>query len=74
MRLNKTDLTLSRVNVSYVLGALEPGLTLEQAILSDLIVVWRAWALWPDSLFVKSLLAFCMTGTVGARPSHTVRS
>ncbi|KAL1731634.1 hypothetical protein EV714DRAFT_235927 [Schizophyllum commune] len=48
MRLNKTDLTLSRIN----------------AILSDLIVVWRAWALWPDSLFVKSLLAFCMTGTV----------
>ncbi|KAL1659400.1 hypothetical protein GGF50DRAFT_19736, partial [Schizophyllum commune] len=48
MRLNKTDLTLSRIN----------------AILSDLIVVWRAWALWPDSLFVKSLLALCMTGTV----------
>ncbi|KAL1749327.1 hypothetical protein HDZ31DRAFT_59613 [Schizophyllum fasciatum] len=48
LALNKTDLTLSRIN----------------AILSDLIVVWRAWALWPDSRIVKSLLAFCMTGTV----------
>ncbi|KAI5885242.1 uncharacterized protein SCHCODRAFT_02123167 [Schizophyllum commune H4-8] len=64
MRLNKTDLTLSRINVRRVLCPMESGLTLEQAILSDLIVVWRAWALWPESVFVKSLLAFCMAGTV----------
>lgn len=47
--LNKTDLTLSRVS----------------CILSDLIVVWRAWALWPDNRVVKALLVLCMAGTVG---------
>ncbi|KAL1740338.1 hypothetical protein HDZ31DRAFT_76953, partial [Schizophyllum fasciatum] len=35
-------------------------------LISDIIVVWRAWVLWPDSLLVKGLLLMCACGsTVG---------
>ncbi|KAL1696287.1 hypothetical protein GGG16DRAFT_43571 [Schizophyllum commune] len=34
-------------------------------IVSDAIVVWRAWVLWPDSRFARALLLVCMTGSVG---------
>ncbi|KAL1704146.1 hypothetical protein EV121DRAFT_206480 [Schizophyllum commune] len=34
-------------------------------IVSDAIVVWRAWVLWPDSRLARALLLFCMTGSVG---------
>ncbi|KAL1725250.1 hypothetical protein EV714DRAFT_221726 [Schizophyllum commune] len=35
-------------------------------LISDIIVVWRAWVLWPDSRVVKSLLLLCACGsTVG---------
>ncbi|KAL1665490.1 S-adenosyl-L-methionine-dependent methyltransferase [Schizophyllum commune] len=33
-------------------------------IVSDAIVVWRAWVLWPDSRLARALLLFCMTGSV----------
>ncbi|KAJ7765653.1 hypothetical protein B0H16DRAFT_1523868 [Mycena metata] len=31
--------------------------------LSDIIVCWRAWVLWPDNRIVHAALAVCMTGT-----------
>ncbi|KAI4517614.1 hypothetical protein K525DRAFT_243163 [Schizophyllum commune Loenen D] len=35
-------------------------------LLSDLIVVWRAWVLWPDNKLARAALAVCMCGsTVG---------
>ncbi|KAI5890040.1 uncharacterized protein SCHCODRAFT_01190735 [Schizophyllum commune H4-8] len=35
-------------------------------LISDIIVVWRAWVLWPDSRLVKGLLLLCACGsTVG---------
>ncbi|KAI5899679.1 uncharacterized protein SCHCODRAFT_01146212 [Schizophyllum commune H4-8] len=33
-------------------------------IMSDTIVVWRAWILWPDSRFAKGALLVCMCGSV----------
>ncbi|KAI4524473.1 S-adenosyl-L-methionine-dependent methyltransferase [Schizophyllum commune Loenen D] len=33
-------------------------------IVSDAIVVWRAWVLWPGSRLARALLLFCMTGSV----------
>ncbi|KAJ6606022.1 hypothetical protein DFH09DRAFT_1119076 [Mycena vulgaris] len=32
--------------------------------LSDIIVVWRAWAIWTDSLVVQSVLAVCLLATL----------
>ncbi|KAL1757712.1 hypothetical protein FB107DRAFT_188437, partial [Schizophyllum commune] len=29
-------------------------------MLSDTLVVWRAWVMWPDNKFVKGLLVSCM--------------
>ncbi|KAL1700700.1 hypothetical protein EV121DRAFT_283223 [Schizophyllum commune] len=35
-------------------------------LISDIIVVWRAWVLWPDSRLVKGLLLLCACGsTIG---------
>ncbi|KAJ7614274.1 hypothetical protein DFH06DRAFT_1344225 [Mycena polygramma] len=31
--------------------------------MSDAIVVWRAWVLWPDNSRVKTLLSLCMFGS-----------
>ena len=31
-----------------------------QYMLSDTLVVWRAWVMWPDNKFVKGLLVSCM--------------
>ncbi|KAL1710167.1 hypothetical protein EV121DRAFT_193408, partial [Schizophyllum commune] len=33
-------------------------------ILSDIVLVWRAWCLWQDSRLAKGLLTFCTIGTV----------
>ncbi|KAL1717384.1 S-adenosyl-L-methionine-dependent methyltransferase [Schizophyllum commune] len=32
-------------------------------IVSDAIVVWRAWVLWPDSRIARAVLLLCMTGS-----------
>ncbi|KAL1667807.1 hypothetical protein GGF50DRAFT_86542 [Schizophyllum commune] len=34
-------------------------------LLSDAIVVWRAWVLWPNSRVAKAILSTCMCGSVG---------
>ncbi|KAK7437698.1 hypothetical protein VKT23_018414 [Stygiomarasmius scandens] len=34
------------------------------SVLSDGIVVWRAWVLYPRNLKVKAFLVFCMIGTI----------
>ncbi|KAL1755423.1 hypothetical protein FB107DRAFT_213586, partial [Schizophyllum commune] len=36
-------------------------------IISDAIVVWRAWVLWHEERIAKYILASCMLATVGAR-------
>ncbi|KAI5835010.1 hypothetical protein K523DRAFT_385188 [Schizophyllum commune Tattone D] len=33
-------------------------------LLSDAIVVWRAWVLWPNSRVAKAILSTCMCGSV----------
>ncbi|KAL1719740.1 hypothetical protein EV715DRAFT_198479 [Schizophyllum commune] len=35
-----------------------------QYVLSDAVLVWRAWCLWPDNRLVKGLLLFLMGGTI----------
>ncbi|KAI5890161.1 uncharacterized protein SCHCODRAFT_02631036 [Schizophyllum commune H4-8] len=32
--------------------------------LSDAVLVWRAWCLWPDWFLAKCILSLCMCGTV----------
>ncbi|KAL1752988.1 hypothetical protein FB107DRAFT_277140 [Schizophyllum commune] len=34
-------------------------------LLSDIIVVWRAWVLWPDSLWARLIMAIALFGSVG---------
>ncbi|KAL1730163.1 hypothetical protein EV714DRAFT_272936 [Schizophyllum commune] len=34
-------------------------------LLSDIIVVWRAWVLWPDSLWARLIMAVALFGSVG---------
>ncbi|KAL1741458.1 hypothetical protein HDZ31DRAFT_76164 [Schizophyllum fasciatum] len=36
-----------------------------QYLINDVIVVWRAWIIWPQSRIVKSLLVLCMCGSTG---------
>ncbi|KAI5825929.1 hypothetical protein K523DRAFT_419636 [Schizophyllum commune Tattone D] len=33
-------------------------------VLSDAVLVWRAWGLWPDRFLAKCILSICMCGTV----------
>ncbi|KAL1756689.1 hypothetical protein FB107DRAFT_210781 [Schizophyllum commune] len=33
-------------------------------VLSDVVLIWRAWCLWPKSRIVKSILSFCGCGSV----------
>uniref|UniRef100_D8QCK8 rRNA adenine N(6)-methyltransferase n=1 Tax=Schizophyllum commune (strain H4-8 / FGSC 9210) TaxID=578458 RepID=D8QCK8_SCHCM len=42
-------------------------------IVSDAIVVWRAWVLWPDSRVAKAILIFCMTGSVALQSASSSR-
>lgn len=62
---------LLRVNVS--LHTLSPRDDTEagaQFLISDTVVVWRAWVLFPDSRKIRFLLAACLFGTYGeANPS-----
>ncbi|KAI5887504.1 uncharacterized protein SCHCODRAFT_02638287 [Schizophyllum commune H4-8] len=34
-------------------------------LLSDIIVVWRAWVLWPDTLWPRLIMAVALFGSVG---------
>ncbi|KAL1661353.1 hypothetical protein GGF50DRAFT_61280 [Schizophyllum commune] len=33
-------------------------------VLSDVVLIWRAWCLWPDSCIVKSILSLCGCGSI----------
>ncbi|KAL1678228.1 hypothetical protein EV122DRAFT_212425 [Schizophyllum commune] len=33
-------------------------------VLSDAVLVWRAWRLWPDNRLVQCLLSLCVSGTI----------
>lgn len=37
-------------------------------IFSDIIVVQRAWVLWPQNKKVKTLLCVCILATIGMNP------
>ena len=37
-----------------------------QYLLSDALVVWRAWVMWPGDNFVRGLLSGCMVLGLGA--------
>ena len=57
---------LLRVNVSA--SAPQPSKdanTGAQFLISDTVVVWRAWVLFPDSRKIRFLLAACLFGTYG---------
>ncbi|KAL1713160.1 hypothetical protein EV715DRAFT_277467 [Schizophyllum commune] len=41
-------------------------------VLSDAIVVWRAWVLWADSLVAKGVLLVCMCGSLVGAVINTV--
>lgn len=59
---------IARLNVSsfYISSFVSSNwLNSTQFILSDIIVVWRAWALWPAHRAVRWALAICMGGTFG---------
>ncbi|THU96889.1 hypothetical protein K435DRAFT_778346 [Dendrothele bispora CBS 962.96] len=43
-------------------------------ILSDGIVVWRAWVLYPRSIKIRGLLSLCMVGTIVATILNTIFS
>ena len=36
-----------------------------QHLISDIVVVYRSWALWPDSRVAKGVLLACITGSTG---------
>ncbi|KAL1740399.1 hypothetical protein HDZ31DRAFT_20865, partial [Schizophyllum fasciatum] len=40
--------------------------------LGDLIVVWRAWVLWPGSQVVHIILGACVVGMIGASVAELV--
>ncbi|KAL1723690.1 hypothetical protein EV715DRAFT_269073 [Schizophyllum commune] len=33
-------------------------------VLSDAVLVWRAWRLWPDNRWVQGILLLCVSGTI----------
>ena len=48
-----------------VLSPLGHPQTLPQFVLSDVVLIWRAWCLWPKSRIIKSILSLCGCGSVG---------
>ncbi|KAI5890157.1 uncharacterized protein SCHCODRAFT_02631019 [Schizophyllum commune H4-8] len=48
----------------YRLSILESVCTNLSYALSDAVLVWRAWWLWPGCFLTKSILSLCMSGTV----------
>lgn len=41
-----------------------------QYLISDVIVVWRAWVIWPRNRWVRGSLAFCLLATAGTYNSE----
>ena len=65
-------LVLSCVNVRSIFlvrGAVRSAKS--QYLISDMLVVWRAWVIWPDSVFVRGLLVASMSCSLG---DHSGRS
>ena len=67
------DQCSSRVQRTYTRKLVIRLLIAEQYILSDVVLVWRAWCLWQDSRLAKGLLTFCTIGTVGEHSDNTFR-
>ncbi|KAL1743520.1 hypothetical protein HDZ31DRAFT_64942 [Schizophyllum fasciatum] len=57
-----------RVNVAIAINVL----LRVNFLVSDTVVVWRAWVLFPDNRKIRLLLAACLFGTYGATISNTV--
>jgi len=51
---------LQRVNVRKMFCGIEIRTDVLQYLLSDGIVVWRTWILFPRSMIVKMVLSICM--------------
>ena len=47
-------------------------LNVMQYVLSDAVLVWRAWCLWPESRLIKCILILCISGSAGERSGKTV--
>ncbi|KAI5834206.1 hypothetical protein K523DRAFT_348264 [Schizophyllum commune Tattone D] len=62
------DTTTLQVNIGIVINVL----LRVNFLISDTVVVWRAWVLFPDSRKIRFLLAACLFGTHGATISNTV--
>ncbi|KAL1745539.1 hypothetical protein HDZ31DRAFT_63033 [Schizophyllum fasciatum] len=41
-------------------------------VISDMIVAWRAWVLWPNNIAVKSALALCVFCSIGGAIANCV--
>jgi len=62
------NLVASRYNVSSFepIKVFTPQLRfLLQFLVSDAIVLWRAWVLYPANQMIKTILVICMLGTCG---------
>ena len=67
-RLNILSSISTNLNVSMCNKLLSPmghAQTLPQFVLSDVVLIWRAWCLWPKSRIVKSILSLCGCGSIG---------
>ncbi|KAL1665313.1 hypothetical protein GGF50DRAFT_126521 [Schizophyllum commune] len=62
------DTTTLQVNIGIAINVL----LRVNFLISDTVVVWRAWVLFPDSRKIRFLLAACLFGTYGATISNTV--
>ncbi|KAL1671261.1 hypothetical protein EV122DRAFT_256619 [Schizophyllum commune] len=51
------------INAFQRIGVLLLTVPRLNSILSDAVVVWRAWILWPDNKTVKGILVFCIFST-----------
>ena len=43
-----------------------------QFVLSDAVLVWRAWRLWPDNRLVQCILLLCVSGTISGHSFATL--
>ncbi|KAI5824288.1 hypothetical protein K523DRAFT_356961 [Schizophyllum commune Tattone D] len=54
----------SILNVLFGIDIALQACTRINLLLSDAVVVWRAWVLWPGNRVVKGALSLCMAGSV----------
>ena len=65
VRLDIMGTVANNFNVCAVISVSFTALTVAQYLVSDSVVVWRAYILWSDSLMAKGILLSFLTGTLG---------